>query len=83
MSELQIIIEGINDSEDRMESIKKKWYVSCMYTEYWPVSDTTVSTVRELIWSRLNISGVGRGNGTFFKMSSRGVAIAYKIITQE
>lgn len=41
-----------------------------------PLSETTVSTVKELIWSRLNMSGLGKGKGTFFNNNSRGVAIA-------
>jgi len=43
-----------------------------------PFSDTTVSMVRELISSRLNILGLGNGNGTLLSNISRGVAKAYK-----
>lgn len=74
---------GVNSKKSNMYVMNVKFKGIYMYTEYWPVSDTTVSKVRELMWSKLNISGVGRGNGTFFTKNSRGVAIAYKRITQE
>lgn len=42
-----------------------------------PFSDTTVSLVRARIWSRLKISGVGKGKKTLLSSTSRGVAMAW------
>lgn len=41
-----------------------------------PSFETTVSVVKVWISSRLNMLGVGRGNGTLFSNISRGVANA-------
>ena len=43
-----------------------------------PSSDTKVSTDNALTSSRLNILGVGRGNGTLFNKNSLGEAMAWK-----
>jgi len=41
-------------------------------------SETTVSVVAARIWSRLKISGLGNGNGTFLSNISLGIAKAWK-----
>jgi hypothetical protein len=43
-----------------------------------PSSDTRLSTANALIWSRLKMEGVGRGNGTLLSNISLGEAIAWE-----